>query len=98
MRAGGFVFVVVVRGIGSVTDALVQGDEALIPHAFLNMKMIANPFTMEGFVFRRHVGTPGEELFRLVRVRHLSARTKRIAVTPNDARQGGTPCFAEYSA
>lgn len=56
MRAGDFVFVLGMRGIGRVTGTLIQGDEARIRQAFLNIKLIANLFTIEGIVFRRHVG------------------------------------------
>src|SRR6186997_3159275 len=40
-RAGDFVFVAGMRGIDPKTNALVQGDEARIRQAFLNMKLIA---------------------------------------------------------
>ena len=40
-RAGDFVFVAGMRGIDPATNALVQGDEARIRQAFLNMKLIA---------------------------------------------------------
>ena len=40
-RAGDYVFVAGMRGIDPATDKLVQGDEARIRQAFLNMKMIA---------------------------------------------------------
>src|SRR5438132_14074062 len=40
-RAGDFVFVAGMRGIDPATNALVQGDEARIRQAFLNMKRIA---------------------------------------------------------
>jgi enamine deaminase RidA (YjgF/YER057c/UK114 family) len=40
-RAGDFVFVAGMRGIDPKTDTLVQGDEARIRQAFLNMKLIA---------------------------------------------------------
>lgn len=40
-RAGDFVFVAGMRGIDPKTNSLVQGDEARIRQAFLNMKMIA---------------------------------------------------------
>lgn len=40
-RAGDFVFVAGMRGIDPKTNTLVQGDEARIMQAFLNMKLIA---------------------------------------------------------
>jgi 2-iminobutanoate/2-iminopropanoate deaminase len=40
-RAGDFVFVAGMRGIDPKTNTLVQGDEARIRRAFLNMKLIA---------------------------------------------------------
>ena len=40
-RAGGFVFVAGMRGIDPATNTLVQGDEARIRQAFMNMKLIA---------------------------------------------------------
>ena len=40
-RAGDFVFVAGMRGIAPRTNALVEGDEARIRQAFLNMKLIA---------------------------------------------------------
>jgi 2-iminobutanoate/2-iminopropanoate deaminase len=40
-RAGDFIYIVGMRGIDPKTDALVQGDEARIRQAFLNMKLIA---------------------------------------------------------
>ena len=40
-RAGDFVFVAGMRGIDPKTNALVEGDEARIRQAFLNMKLIA---------------------------------------------------------
>jgi 2-iminobutanoate/2-iminopropanoate deaminase len=40
-RAGDFIFVAGMRGIDPKTDTLVQGDEARIRQAFLNMKLIA---------------------------------------------------------
>ena len=40
-RAGDFVFVAGMRGIDPKTSALVQGDEARVRQAFLNMKLIA---------------------------------------------------------
>ena len=40
-RAGDFVFVAGMRGIDPKTNTLVQGDEARVRQAFLNMKMIA---------------------------------------------------------
>ena len=39
-RAGDFVFVAGMRGIDPATDTLVQGDEARIRQAFVNMKRI----------------------------------------------------------
>src|SRR3989442_15145444 len=40
-RAGDFVFIAGMRGIDPKTNTLVQGDEARIRQAFLNMKLIA---------------------------------------------------------
>jgi 2-iminobutanoate/2-iminopropanoate deaminase len=40
-RAGDFVYVAGMRGIDPSTDILVQGDEARIRQAFINMKRIA---------------------------------------------------------
>jgi 2-iminobutanoate/2-iminopropanoate deaminase len=40
-RAGDFVFVAGMRGIDPATNTLMQGDEARIRQAFLNMKLIA---------------------------------------------------------
>ena len=40
-RAGDFVFVAGMRGIDPGTNTLVQGDEARIRQAFLNMRLIA---------------------------------------------------------
>jgi len=40
-RAGDFVFVAGMRGINPANDKLVEGDEARIRQAFLNMKLIA---------------------------------------------------------
>jgi enamine deaminase RidA (YjgF/YER057c/UK114 family) len=40
-RAGDFVFVAGMRGIDPATNTLVQGDEARIRQAFMNMKFIA---------------------------------------------------------
>ena len=40
-RAGYFVFVAGMRGIDPATNMLMQGDEARIRQAFLNMKLIA---------------------------------------------------------
>ena len=40
-RAGDFVFVAGMRGIDPKTNTLVEGDEARIRQAFLNMKLIA---------------------------------------------------------
>lgn len=40
-RAGDFVFVAGMRGVDPATNTLVQGDEARIRQAFLNMKRIA---------------------------------------------------------
>lgn len=40
-RAGDFVFVAGMRGIDPATGALVEGDEARIRRAFLNMKRVA---------------------------------------------------------
>jgi 2-iminobutanoate/2-iminopropanoate deaminase len=41
MRAGDFVFVAGMRGIDPATDTLVEGAEARVRQAFLNMKAIA---------------------------------------------------------
>jgi 2-iminobutanoate/2-iminopropanoate deaminase len=40
-RAGDFIYIAGMRGIDPRTDTLVQGDEARIRQAFLNMKLIA---------------------------------------------------------
>src|ERR1043166_6557431 len=40
-RAGDFIFVAGMRGIDPKTDMLVQGDEARVRQAFLNMQLIA---------------------------------------------------------
>ncbi len=40
-RAGDFIYVAGMRGIDPNTNALVQGDEARIRQAFINMKLIA---------------------------------------------------------
>ena len=40
-RAGDFVFVAGTRGIDPATNALVEGEEARVRQAFLNMKVIA---------------------------------------------------------
>ena len=40
-RAGDFIYVAGMRGIDPSTDILVQGDEARIRQAFINMKRIA---------------------------------------------------------
>jgi len=40
-RAGDFIFVAGMRGIDAGTNSLVQGDEARVRQAFLNMKLIA---------------------------------------------------------
>jgi len=40
-RAGDFIYIAGMRGIDPTTDTLVQGDEARIRQAFLNMKLIA---------------------------------------------------------
>jgi 2-iminobutanoate/2-iminopropanoate deaminase len=40
-RAGDFIYIAGMRGIDPKTDTLVQGDEARIRQAFLNMKLIA---------------------------------------------------------
>lgn len=40
-RAGDFVYVAGMRGIDAATNTLVQGDEARIRQAFMNMKLIA---------------------------------------------------------
>jgi 2-iminobutanoate/2-iminopropanoate deaminase len=40
-RAGDFIYVAGMRGIDPKTNTLVQGDEARIKQAFLNMKLIA---------------------------------------------------------
>ncbi len=41
VRAGDFIFIAGMRGIDPKTDTLVDGDEARIRQAFLNMKWIA---------------------------------------------------------
>lgn len=41
-RAGDFIFIAGMRGIDAKTDLQVQGDEARIRQAFLNMKLIAD--------------------------------------------------------
>ena len=41
VRAGDFVFVAGMRGIDPKTNALVDGEEARVRQAFLNMKLIA---------------------------------------------------------
>jgi 2-iminobutanoate/2-iminopropanoate deaminase len=41
VRAGDFVFVAGMRGIDPTTNTLVEGDEARVRQAFLNMKTIA---------------------------------------------------------
>src|SRR5258705_167223 len=40
-RAGDFVYIAGMRGIDPKTDTLVEGDEARVRQAFLNMKLIA---------------------------------------------------------
>ncbi len=40
-RAGDFIYIAGMRGIDPKTDALVQGDDARVRQAFLNMKLIA---------------------------------------------------------
>ena len=40
-RAGDFVFVAGMRGVDPATNALVEGEEARVRQAFLNMKLIA---------------------------------------------------------
>jgi len=40
-RAGDFIYVAGMRGIDPKTDTLIQGDEARIRQAFMNMKLIA---------------------------------------------------------
>jgi 2-iminobutanoate/2-iminopropanoate deaminase len=40
-RAGDFVYIAGMRGIDPRTDALIEGDEARIRQAFMNMKLIA---------------------------------------------------------
>jgi enamine deaminase RidA (YjgF/YER057c/UK114 family) len=40
-RAGDFVYIAGMRGIDPKTDTLVQGDEARVRQAFLNMQLIA---------------------------------------------------------
>jgi enamine deaminase RidA (YjgF/YER057c/UK114 family) len=40
-RGGDFVYIAGMRGIDPKTDTLVQGDEARVRQAFLNMKLIA---------------------------------------------------------
>jgi 2-iminobutanoate/2-iminopropanoate deaminase len=51
-RAGDFVYIAGMRGIDPKTDTLVQGDEARIRQAFLNMKLIAES---EGAALRDEV-------------------------------------------
>ncbi|MCF8475548.1 MAG: RidA family protein [Pseudolabrys sp.] len=41
-RAGDFVYIAGMRGIDPATDALVEGEEARIRQAFLNMQLIAD--------------------------------------------------------
>src|SRR5215470_17680178 len=75
-RAGDFVFVAGMRGIDPKTNALVQGDEARIKQAFLNMKLIAEAegatlrdavrivvFVTDMFRFRPLVNKVQEELW-----------------------------------
>jgi len=40
-RAGDFIYIAGMRGIDPRTDTLVEGDEARVRQAFLNMKLIA---------------------------------------------------------
>lgn len=75
-RAGDFVYVAGMRGIDPKTDTLVQGDEARIRQAFLNMKLIAESegatlrdavrlvvFTTDMFRFRPIVNKVQAELW-----------------------------------
>ena len=48
-RAGDFIYIAGMRGIDPMTDTLVQGDEARIRQAFLNMKLITE---LEGATLR----------------------------------------------
>ena len=52
-RAGDFIYVAGMRGIDPQSNTLVQGDEARIRQAFLNMRMIAES---EGATLRDAVG------------------------------------------
>jgi 2-iminobutanoate/2-iminopropanoate deaminase len=52
-RAGDFIYVAGMRGIDPKSNTLVQGDEARIRQAFLNMRMIAES---EGATLRDAVG------------------------------------------
>ena len=68
-RAGDFIYVAGMRGIDPKTDTLVQGDEARLRQAFLNMKLIAES---EGATLRDAVRLvvyvttdPGQELAAL---------------------------------
>src|SRR5260370_1318212 len=40
-RAGDYIYIAGMRGIDPKTDTLIQGDEARVRQAFLNMKLIA---------------------------------------------------------
>jgi len=75
-RGGDFVFVAGMRGIDAKTNTLVQGDEARIRQAFLNMKLIAESegatlrdavrlvvFVTDMFRFRPLVNKVQEELW-----------------------------------
>src|SRR5262249_8370490 len=75
-RAGDFVFVAGMRGIDPKTNTLVQGDEARIRQAFLNMKLMAESegaslrdcvrivvFVTDMFRFRPIVNKVQEELW-----------------------------------
>jgi 2-iminobutanoate/2-iminopropanoate deaminase len=76
-RAGDFVFVAGMRGVDAATNTLVQGDEARIKQAFLNMKLIAESegaglsdcvrivvYVTDMFRFRPLVNRVQEELWR----------------------------------
>jgi 2-iminobutanoate/2-iminopropanoate deaminase len=75
-RAGDFIYVAGMRGIDPKTDTLVQGDEARIRQAFLNMKLIAESdgatlrdcvrivvYTTDTFRFRPIANKVQEELW-----------------------------------
>ena len=50
-RAGDFVFVAGMRGSDPKTNTLVQGEEARIRQAFLNMKLIAGRMGEDGGLY-----------------------------------------------